>query len=310
MAVALEAAACTSAVVSAARSATSHAMLWKHRDTGVRHNFIARREATDSTMAFVALFNQGDVALSEAWVGVNSAGFAIMNTATYNMAPDTALVKDREGLVMAEALGRCVTVDDFEALLERLPRPAGIQANFGVIDARGGVAYFEAWDHGFRRYEYADSVGVRANYCHSGGEKRLGLQREITAVNTVNARQLIKPELFTDTLSRRLWDNRAGCDMLDTGLSTVADKGDFIPRATSTASVVIETGPRREDVRLHVILGYPPCGVTRTFGFDDIPSELTPGADGVAPDDAEASRRRDAIYHGTKDIDLKQFPRL
>lgn len=83
----------------------------------------------------MALYNGGDSLLAEAWMGLNDAGFAIMNTASYNLAPDTASVKDREGIVMRLALERCRTLDDFETLLDTLPRPLGVQANFGVLDA-------------------------------------------------------------------------------------------------------------------------------------------------------------------------------
>ena len=34
-------------------------------------------------------FNAGDSLLHEAWTGFNEAGLAIMNTASYNLAPDT-----------------------------------------------------------------------------------------------------------------------------------------------------------------------------------------------------------------------------
>ena len=105
--------ACTSAIVAASRSASGRPILWKNRDTGADNNFLARVEPTDSTFGFIGLFNAGDSALSEAWMGMNDAGFAIMNTASYNLAPDTAAYKDREGAVMAAALARCRTVADF-----------------------------------------------------------------------------------------------------------------------------------------------------------------------------------------------------
>ena len=79
------------------------------------------------------------------WIGANSAGFAIMNSASTNLitAQDTVAVKDREGTLMRLALGRCATVEEFEALLGELPKPLGVEANFGVIDACGGASFFE-----------------------------------------------------------------------------------------------------------------------------------------------------------------------
>ena len=37
---------------------------------------------------------------------MNDAGFAIMNTASYNLKNDTVSVMDKEGAVMAIALGK------------------------------------------------------------------------------------------------------------------------------------------------------------------------------------------------------------
>lgn len=150
---AMAADACTSMVVSGRASKSGRPMLWKHRDTSQAANFVERIPASDSTFAYVALYNAGDSTLSEAWTGMNSRGFAIMNTASYNLAPDTAVYKDREGEVMAAALRSCTTVDDFGQMLADMRSPRGVQANFGVIDAYGGAAYFEVSDNTMQRFD-------------------------------------------------------------------------------------------------------------------------------------------------------------
>ena len=109
--------ACTSAIISGEVSATGRPLLWKHRDTSKQDNKVEYTARTDSTFAYVALYNADDADCREAWIGYNSQGFAVMNTAVYNLKDDTVTCMDREGLVMAEALKRCVTVDDFEQLL-------------------------------------------------------------------------------------------------------------------------------------------------------------------------------------------------
>lgn len=48
---------------------------------------------------------------------------------------------DREGYLMSIALKHCRTVADFETLLTKLPRPLGVEANFGVIDSHGDGAF-------------------------------------------------------------------------------------------------------------------------------------------------------------------------
>lgn len=297
---------CTSAAVSASRSATGSPLLWKHRDTGVANNFIARHH-TQGEHEYIALYNCGDSNLNEAWAGVNSDGFAIINTASYNLAPDTAAYKDREGYVMASALGCCSTVDDFEQLLARMDAPRGIQANFGVVDTLGNIAYFEACDTGYTRYDYPDSLAVRTNYSHSGGPRnRYGLEREKTAVTALTSRRLIEPALFTDTLSRMPWDNKRNRPFNSATTPQLHDNGDYIPRSISTASIVIQAAGNRRST-MHVILGYPPCGITRVVTFDDIPPQVAPDTDGIAPDQRRADDLKRLIYVKPKTIDLKQL---
>lgn len=106
-------------------------------------------------------------------MGMNDVGFAVMNTASYNIKDDKvpASKMDKEGIVMTKALKHCRTVDDFARLLETLPRPMGVEANFGVIDASGNGAYFETNNHSYKRFDLKDAengVLVRTNYSHSG----------------------------------------------------------------------------------------------------------------------------------------------
>ncbi|MDE6225039.1 MAG: C45 family peptidase, partial [Muribaculaceae bacterium] len=139
--------ACTSAIISGKVTKNGRPLLWKHRDTGNEQNFIARVAPEGNKYGFVALYNGGDSLLESAWMGMNDAGFAIMNTASYNLMPDTAKFVDQEGVVMRKALETCRTLIDFENLLASLPKPLGVQANFGVLDANGNGAYYETDDH-------------------------------------------------------------------------------------------------------------------------------------------------------------------
>jgi hypothetical protein len=157
--------ACTSALVSIERGNDGRWLLWKHRDSGFADNYVMNFAATDSTLAYVALFNAPDTLAREAWIGYNSAGFAVMNTATYNLTAPAKDWQDREGLLMTEALHTCRTLADFYALLMRADGTArgedgsacntdgsafsnsgkarGVEANFGAFDAEGNGAYFE-----------------------------------------------------------------------------------------------------------------------------------------------------------------------
>lgn len=310
---ALQGAACTSAIVGREASASGRTLLWKHRDSGHPHNFVSRVERTDSTMAYVALFNAGDTALKEAWVGFNEAGFAVMNTASYNLAPDTARVKDREGLVMSRALGRCRSVADFIAVLREEMAggvPAGIQANFGVTDSEGAGAYIEASDHDFKVFPLEDEEqgwAVRSNYSYSGGEEnRLGQVRHD------NARHLLEElyaghgkashSTFTDTLSRSFYHHGQGMDTLREGNARrLTDRGEYIPRRSSCSSVVIEGAPAGSDPAqgtvMWICIGWPTLSRAVAVTLHNIPQGLLPHpATGRSPLCDEANRRRDKAY--------------
>ena len=278
--------ACTSLLASG-KVAGGAPVLWKHRDTGTEHNFIERVAATDSTRAFTALFNGGDSLLAEAWTGMNDAGFAIMNTASYNLAPDTARVKDREGVVMRAALERCVTADDFGRLLLSLPKPLGVQANFGVMDSHGGLAYFETDDYGFTRFDVdADTAGyiIRTNFSVTGNDTDgMGYIRFDNAAHLVGERLAaggkITPSFCVDTLSRSYYHSMLGRDILaDTSVHMAVDQ-DFIPRRSTSASIAISYDEAARPVML-VALGYPAVAQTMTATVDFVPEALRPSAPG------------------------------
>ncbi len=271
--------ACTSALIGGGMTRSGRPILWKHRDSGFEQNFIEKIEATDSTAAYVALFNGGDSLLLEAWCGVNDRGFAVMNTASYNLAPDTARLRDREGVIMTAALRRCRTVGDFGRLLDSLQRPLGVQANFGVLDSTGAGAYFETSDTGYVRFDLpADSVLIRTNFSVAGccGEG-LGLARYDAAKHLFGphiADRSFSPKLLTDTMSRSFYDTGRGVDLLSETLTAeVIDRGDFIPRRSTSASIAIEPGA--EPV-MWVILGYPPLSEARAVTLTHVPADMRP----------------------------------
>jgi hypothetical protein len=295
---------CTSLVATGKATASGRPMLWKHRDTGAPSNFLARVEARAAgEFGYVGLFNAGDSLLAEAWTGMNDAGFAIMNTASYNLAPDTTAYKDREALVMSAALRRCRSVDDFATLLDTLPRPLGVQANFGVIDGMGQAAYFETYDHGYRRYDADESTGgclIRTNFSISGKQNGTGrgyirYESAHALLDSTIASGGLTPELLTDTVSRSFYHSGIGRDPLKDGDRIVEDK-DFIPRKISTASIVIEgvlaDESPAEGMRMRAALGYPPLAKPATVSLGDIPPRL--GAD-LPGHDSSASREANAL---------------
>ena len=92
---------------------------------------------TDGKYDYIGLINSEDFEGQQVWADTNSAGFSIMNAALYDVnIDDTTDYKDREGYVMKMALQQCATLEDFEKFLTNFPKPMGIAASFGVIDAR------------------------------------------------------------------------------------------------------------------------------------------------------------------------------
>ncbi len=272
----LGAMACTSAIISGKKTVSGRPMLWKHRDTGCPDNRVELIKAHDDCYEFVAIFDARDVADTAAWTGFNEKGFAIMNTASYNLNKDDVPLSemDREGVVMKLALEHCVTVNDFECLLKTLPKPLGVEANFGVIDAKGNGAYFETGNYTYKKYDLADApdgVLIRTNYSHSGrvdegmGYVRYGNATHLLAPHI--AAGDFEPWMFTEQFSRSFYHSLMGKDYTHSGEEWLVDQ-DFIPRRSSTASIVIE-GINPEDqgetpalTTMWIALGYPPCAET------------------------------------------------
>ncbi len=278
---------CTSAIISAEKTKNRRALLWKHRDTGEENNKVERTPAMNGDFEHVALYNASDRENKEAWMGFNSQGFAIMNTASYNLKDDDVKSSemDKEGVVMKIALRKCTTVDDFEKLLKDLPKPLGVEANFGVIDAQGNGAYFETNNYTYTRFDLKDApdgVLIRTNYSYSGRtDQGMGYVRE------ENEKCLIKshvekddftPYDFTEKISKTYYHSVLNHDFTNDNLEWIVDQ-DFIPRRSSTASCCIESVKPGEDPTLTVMwigLGFPPCAELRMamLGENGVPTEL------------------------------------
>lgn len=267
---AVEALACTSAIVSGKLTANGRPLLWKNRDTNDQNNRVKRFAATKGCYEFVALFDARDKRDTAAWMGYNEKGFAIMNTASYNINKDSVPSKnmDKEGVVMRKALEKCATVDEFEQLLKSWPQPRGVEANFGVIDAEGNGAYFETGNFTVVKYDLKDAKGgilMRTNYSYSGrldegaGYVREENEKKLLAPHIL--RHDFTPAVFTEEVSRSFYHSVLDKDFTNFGDKWVVDQ-DFIPRRISTATAVIEGVVQGENPLLTTMwigLGYPPC---------------------------------------------------
>ena len=267
----LSAEACTSAVISGRATKSGRPLLWKHRDTGTEWNHIEHLQG--KRFAFTGLVNSTDEERKEVWAGANERGFAIMNTASYNMKPDSLKhLPEREGEIMKQALGECATVAEFEEFLKNMPQPRALETNFGVIDAEGGAAYFEVWDYGYTKYDandaaqYPNGYIIRSNYSFSGAQDEgMGYIRYQNAeylLHKAYATGALSAEWIFSSASRSFYHAILGNDALSSSANGWAVDQDFIPRNSSSASVVVEgvrKGENPDATTIWSVIGYPPC---------------------------------------------------
>jgi hypothetical protein len=221
---------CTSVIISGKVRADGKPVMMKHRDTSHLTNDI--RWFQGERYSFIGLVNTDEEAGKEVWAGTNSAGFSIMNTATYDLKEDDVPEDqmDREGYVMYRALEVCATVQDFEHFLDTLSKPMGVEANFGVIDAQGGAMYYEVDNWRIRaKYDVNEEpTGYRVvtNFTWQGREAdRKGVDRYEKACT-----------LLAETcIPISEWDH----DFL---INKISRSGAPILRPITTAAVVFEGG--------------------------------------------------------------------
>lgn len=272
--------ACTSVIIPGWATPDGRPLLWKHRDTGTLDNRL--EHFNGETYNFIGLVNSEEGPLGrEVWIGSNTAGFSIMNTASYCLKDDDvpAADMDREGVLMYRALEICATLSDFEHFLDTLSRPMGVEANFGCIDAFGGAAYYETSNSGYVKRdvnEMKEGYCVVTNFSVTGRkEDWKGVERYCTAVDIFSEMNMnggvfekIDPEVIMNSLSR-----------------SYRHQGDslYIPRYITSASVVVHGVKAGEDPAGTVFwaaLGYPATAVMVPVPVSDrdhIPSAMKKG---------------------------------
>ena len=262
--------ACTSFIISGKATPSGRPMMFKHRDTGELNNRIAHFQG--EKYAFIGLMNS-PMLDGEVWSGMNEAGFCIMNTASYNLREDTLKCQmDREGELMYHALSNCATLADFEAWLETYPQPWGVEANFGIIDAQGGAAYYEMNNHRWIKYDVnaeADGYRVVTNFSFAGRyEDYEGWERYQTAtaimkenfsrdkeLNAIDALNLFSRKYRHEVLGVNYYQENAPQYIVDQ---------DYIPRRITSAVICFQGVKAGSDPKYSVMwsaLGYPACAV-------------------------------------------------
>lgn len=292
--------ACTTAVITGRASRDGRPLLYKQRDSGFLDNKVMLFK--DGLYTYIGIVNSEDVEGKEVWGGHNSAGFAIMNSASYNLNPEVKEERpELEGVVMKLALQKCKTLRDFENLLDSLPKPMYLSANFGVIDAEGGAAYYETSDYKYKKYdanETEDGYLIRSNFSYSGDSERdLGLSRCEVATQLFSEKfkqnDLTYNTIFQD-ISRSLQHGIMDIDLnnqmpKDNSQKHFVSFRDFIPRYSTTSSIVMEGVKEGESPELTVmwtILGSPLTSVAMPLLIvedDVLPQIVLADESGKAP---------------------------
>lgn len=273
-----DAIACTSAIFTGKATADGRPLMWKNRDTGELNNRLEYFKGP--IFGFVGLVNSPSKG-GEAWAGSNEVGFCIMNTASYNidLKEDRKLPKDGEGELMYRALGVCKTLQDFEYFLDTMTKPAPIEANFGVIDAFGGAAYYEVNSRTWVKRDANDPLLapdgylVVTNFSFTGREDEgMGYVRYSSAQYLVDKAfaEGVKftPEWIMNNLSRSFYHSLLGVDVVKSGLIKNTNgwfiDQDFIPRKSTSAISIFQGVKLGEDPGNTIYwcaLGYGPLAV-------------------------------------------------
>ena len=301
--------ACTTAVISGKFTKDGRPLLLKHRDTHFVENKI--RFFDDGKFDYIGLINSVDSKGKEVWAGVNSAGFAIMNSASYNLKAldDTTTIQDSEGVVMKLALQNCRTVDDFQLLLEGMKKPLGVEANFGVIDAEGGCAFFEVNNFTIKKLDANDPAIVpfgyliHTNFSFTGRkDEGKGYIRYLTAeelFGRASETNNLDFKFLLQDVSRSLKNSLLKTDLAVNPPSESEEKfvtlEDYIVRYSSVATVVVQgvrPGEAPELSTMWTVLGFQLTSVAVPVWVkagENLPKILT------APDSSNAPLCRMAL---------------
>jgi len=295
--------ACTSIIISGKNTPDGRPIMWKNRDADTFQNAI--RYFNDGQYTSIGLIDSDDPTGKSVWIGYNSAGFAIMNTASYNLImKDTVEVKDKEGILMREALMQCATVSEFEIFLNKHKKPLGVEANFGVMDALGGAAYFEVSNFTYKKLDVNDPaiapMGyiIHTNFSFTGDPNSgSGQIRYKTAEDLFYQAALqnnLTVRFILQDVSRSLWHSLTRTDLKKSSCDNPAEQKfmnftDFIPRYFSSSAVAIQgvkPGENVEYTTMWTVLGFPLTSVVTPLWLcmgKDQPALVTLDKNGVAP---------------------------
>ncbi len=281
---------CSSAIISSKASKHGVPVLWKNRDTDYIANKVVYVKETP--YSYIGLVNTISASGRECYAGLNSAGFAIMNTVGLNLPLKSSETKDMEGIMMGDALRTCKTVEDFENYIKANLGPhLGSQANFGVFDSTGKILLFEIHNHGYKKFDPLKDDKkylVNTNFSRSGAKgKGAGYLRFERATELFN--QFKQGEVdfyrvlreFTRDTGHVLLENPTWDDMKKTpaGEDSWIITRDCINKYYTSSAVVLTGKGEKRPATMWVVPGEPVCAISLPLWVEagEVPEEFWKG---------------------------------
>ena len=175
---------CTIGVASGIATQDGRPMVWKTRDYIQELDNLVRY---NNSMDHSFIYSVGAGSTS-ARMGVNEHGLAIVNSTSSDL-PDGSDSGLLNGGLIKEGLGTCLTIEEFQDLLDETNiigrRTNG---NFAIIDSTGAAALFEVGEKVYWRYDASDDPKgyiLRTNFAVNGGGST-GKERLIRSVKLVS----------------------------------------------------------------------------------------------------------------------------
>ncbi|MBP7496822.1 MAG: hypothetical protein KA792_04075, partial [Bacteroidales bacterium] len=277
---------CTVAIISGKVTKDGRPLLWKQRDSDSLNNKL--KYFFDGNYNYIGLINSSDSQGKEIWAGTNSAGFSIMNSASYNLnLGDTSKIKDREGIIMKLALQSCSKLSDFETLLDKLIKPMGLEANFGIIDSYGGCAFYEVSNYKYTKFDANDPAIapfgyiIRTNFSFTGkAGDGYGHIRYRTAEELFYQAALtdeLNPEFILQKASRSTYNSLTKTDLCvsaknnELNPETFINTDDYIVRYNSSSTYLVKGWKKGDDKKqtlIWFIPGYAFCSVVIPIWYE------------------------------------------
>ncbi len=269
---------CTVAVVSGKATRDGRPLMWKNRDTtGLDNKMIYFK---GEKYAFIGLIDARDNKTENVWAGINTEGFAIMNSASADLSEEPEGMINN-GRFMKRALSECANALDFESLLNRTNGNRKVAANFGIIDAEGNACFYETSNSTFQKFDTKDpkvapqGYIIRTNYAFTspvknGGGGYIRFERASRLFQAASAEERLDYKFILQEAARDLVNEKLNSFPLtdpkvyDSSSPVCINTNDTINR-NSTASVALFHGvsdtKKAHLATMWILLGQPVCSV-------------------------------------------------